>query len=50
MHLEKKIILNDIWFQEETCRILVSQVSLTAEETIELDMDLLACVCHKRKE
>lgn len=46
----EKIILNNIWFQEETCRILVSQVPLTAEETIELDMDLLACVCHKRKE
>lgn len=46
----EKIILNDIWFQEETGKIFISQVSLTAEETIELDMDLLACVCHKRKE
>lgn len=44
----EKIILNDIWFQEETCKILVS--ALTAKETLELDMDLLACVCHKRKE
>jgi hypothetical protein len=42
--------MNGIWFREEICKILASQVSLTAEDTVELDMELMACVCHKRKE
>lgn len=30
-------------------KILVSQVSLTVGKTIELDMDLMACVCHRER-
>lgn len=46
----EKIIMNDdIWLREETCGILLSQVSMTVEETIESDMDLMACVCHRER-